>query len=173
MKKIKIGFWGLILSCFTLFNMQGQDIQNIDYQILLKNLLEHSVPILDIKKAVELQKSQTVYFLDAREKREYAISHIRHAVWVGYKTFKLDHLDSIAKEDKLIVYCSVGYRSEKITKRLQDMGFKDVSNLYGGIFEWVNQGQEIVDDSGHPTTKIHAYDKHWGKWVEKGEKIYW
>jgi rhodanese-related sulfurtransferase len=42
----------------------------------------------------------------------------------------------------------VGYRSEKVTEKLQKAGFTQVSNLYGGIFEWVNQGYPIVNQSG-------------------------
>lgn len=51
------------------------------------------------------------------------------------------------------------------------MGFKNVSNLYGGIFEWVNQAHEIVNDSGK-TDSVHAYNRFWGMWLQKGKKVY-
>ncbi|MDF9798803.1 hypothetical protein OKW21_004066 [Catalinimonas alkaloidigena] len=44
--------------------------------------------------------------------------------------------------------------------------------MYGGIFEWVNQGQDVVDSSGQPTEKVHAYDRVWGIWLKQGEKVY-
>ena len=43
------------------------------------------------------------------------------------------------------MYCSIGKRSEKVTQKLKKAGYNNVSNLYGGIFEWVNQGNEVVD----------------------------
>jgi 3-mercaptopyruvate sulfurtransferase SseA len=66
----------------------------------------------------------------------------------------------------------VGYRSEKISEKLKQAGFKDVSNLYGGIFEWVNQGNPVVDENGKITDNIHAYSKTWGVWLNKGVKVY-
>ncbi|MEL6718853.1 MAG: rhodanese-like domain-containing protein, partial [Bacteroidota bacterium] len=68
-------------------------------------------------------------------------------------------------------YCSVGYRSEKISEQLLEAGFKDVSNLYGGIFEWKNQDHEVVDEKG-ATEKVHAYDRVWGFWLKEGKKVY-
>jgi len=38
-------------------------------------------------------------------------------------------------------------------------GYTNVSNLYGGIFEWVNQGNNVVDDNNRITPKVHAYGK--------------
>ena len=45
-------------------------------------------------------------------------------------------------------------------------------NLRGGIFDWVNMGYPVYDKEGNETQKIHAYDKSWGKWLIKGEKVY-
>ena len=30
----------------------------------------------------------------------------------------------------------------------------------------------LIDKEGNETQKIHAYDKSWGKWLIKGEKVY-
>jgi predicted sulfurtransferase len=70
------------------------------------------------------------------------------------------------------VYCSIGKRSESITQKLSKAGYGNVSNLYGGIFEWVNQGNGVVDVNNKQTNKIHAYGKFWGQWLHKGEKVY-
>ena len=42
-------------------------------------------------------------------------------------------------------------RSEKIGKKLLDMGYTNVKNLYGSIFEWANQGNILVDQKGSET----------------------
>jgi rhodanese-related sulfurtransferase len=110
-------------------------------------------------------------FIDAREKVEFEVSHIPGAIYVGYDDFNIRTLDSIKKDQELVVYCSVGYRSEKIGERLLDAGFQYVTNLYGGIFLWVNEDYEVVDNNG-PTTYVHAYNRAWGQWLEKGEKVY-
>ncbi|MBI1194042.1 MAG: rhodanese-like domain-containing protein, partial [Bacteroidetes bacterium] len=43
---------------------------------------------------------------------------------------------------------------------------------YGGIFEWVNAGNSVVDPSGKPTERVHAYNRTWGLFLERGEKVY-
>ncbi len=93
-------------------------------------------------------------------------------MFVGYDQCEMDRLKSIDRNKKIIVYCSVGYRSEKISEKLKQAGFTDVSNLYGGIFEWVNQGNPVVDEKGNVTPNIHAYSKTWGVWLNNGVKVY-
>jgi hypothetical protein len=65
----------------------------------------------------------------------------------------------------------VGARSEKITEELLKKGYSDVSNLYGGIFEWVNEGKPVYTNN-RKTTKVHAYSMAWGIWLKQGEKVY-
>ena len=78
----------------------------------------------------------------------------------------------ISKDKKIVIYCSVGYRSEKIAEKLIKSGYKNIYNLYGGIFEWVNRGFSIYDKEQKSTNKVHAYSPSWGVWLEKGEKVY-
>lgn len=135
---------------------------------MLSALLSRDVPEVGVEAASEMEGA---LFLDARESKEFEISHIRDARWVGYDTFDWERLEGIPKDRPIVVYCSVGYRSEKITRRLQKRGYSQVYNLYGGIFEWVNRGKPIVDDQGS-TQNVHAYDAFWGRWLERGIKVY-
>jgi rhodanese-related sulfurtransferase len=147
----------------------GAQVQSGAYRLMLKKLLSHSVPEITVPAAAQARDS--VLFLDAREPKEYAVSHLKDALWVGY-----DHYDStvtanVDKNQRIVVYCSVGYRSEKITEKLRAAGFTNVSNLYGGIFEWVNQGQSVYDAQG-VTQRVHAFDRTWGVWLRKGKRVY-
>ena len=91
---------------------------------------------------------------------------------MGSEQFELRAISDLPKNKPLIVYCSIGKRSEKITKELLKEGFSNVRNLYGGIFEWVNEGNGVVDNENKPTNKVHAYGRFWGQFLEKGEKVY-
>jgi rhodanese-related sulfurtransferase len=135
---------------------------------MLKTLLSNSVEQISIKEAAKTN----AIFLDARTKAEYNVSHIEGSIWVGYENFQLDAIDQLPRDKQIIVYCSVGYRSEKIGEKLKSAGFINTYNLYGGIFEWVNTGKEIVNSSGEPTRQVHAYNKVWGVWLNKGQKVY-
>ena len=45
--------------------------------------------------------------------------------------------EELDPEKKIVVYCGVGGQGTLSTKTLQDMGYKDVSNLSGGTNAWV------------------------------------
>ena len=137
--------------------------------MLLSGMLRHSVPEVSVQQVVSHLKSTIL--LDAREPIEFSVSHINGALSVGYEHFDLNKWLYLPKNSPIVVYCSVGYRSEKISEHLLAAGFINVSNLYGGIFEWVNEGLLVVDASG-VTNRVHAYNAAWGIWLNKGEKVY-
>ncbi len=136
---------------------------------MLNTLYKKNVPLISCEKASQMTGA---LFLDARAYGEFKVSHIPKARWVGYEEFTLDRVKGIAKNTPIVIYCSVGVRSERVGKKLLDAGFTDVQNLYGSLFEWVNQDYPIVDASGKPTQKVHAYSRAWGVWLNKGEKVY-
>jgi len=158
--------FGSLFSC----NSSEAQVRNSTYRLLLKTMYKKTVPLLSVQ---ELAKNKDKYILlDAREMAEYEVSHIENAVFVGYDDFKAKRVSEIDKKQPVLVYCSVGYRSERIGEKLQKMGFEEVYNLNGGIFEWLNQDEKVVDKQEQKTQKIHAFSKTWGIWVEKGEKVY-
>ena len=147
----------------------AQLVQNKSFNAMLKTLLTHDVKEVGAKDG---SKDSAALFLDAREKAEYDVSHLKNATWVGYDDFDINRVKHIAKTQKIVVYCSVGYRSEKITEKLNKAGYTNVSNMVGGIFEWKNQNNIVVNNAGIETEKVHAYSKTWGVWLHKGEKVY-
>lgn len=125
--------------------------------------LNYAVPVIGVKEAYSNKSG--ISFLDAREIEEYQVSHIPGARYVGYEKFNIENLNHLSKENKIVVYCSIGYRSEKIAAQLKKAGFKNVFNLYGSIFEWANAGYELIGKDGKPIHKIHTYNKNWSQWV--------
>lgn len=118
--------------------------------------------------------SNSVLLLDAREPNEYRVSHLKNALHVGYNKFNIQQIiqQTPNKNQEIVVYCSIGVRSETIGNALKKAGYTNVKNLYGGIFEWKNKNYAVVNLQGRETDSIHAYSKEWGKWLQKGIKIY-
>ncbi|GHB52692.1 rhodanese-like domain-containing protein [Persicitalea jodogahamensis] len=162
----------LIILPFALlipFTASLAQITSGTYRAMLNTLYKKEVPLVSCEKASQMPDA---LFLDARAYEEFKVSHIPDARWVGYEEFTLDKVQSIGKNTPIVIYCSVGVRSERIGKKLLDAGFTNVQNLYGSLFEWVNQDYPIVDADGKPTRKVHAYSRAWGVWLNKGEKVY-
>lgn len=138
------------------------------YDLLLSTLLSHSVP----EVSIDTLMSKNFHLLDARTYREFEVSHIPGATWVGYEEFSLERVVGIDRQAAVAVYCSVGYRSERIAERMQKQGYANVVNIYGGIFEWVNANHPVVTVEGSRTDNIHAYSRFWGVWLNRGTRIY-
>ena len=143
-------------------------VKSKSFGTLLDIMLKHDVKEITVTDA----EKQKALLLDARELNEYDVSHIKNALFVGYDNFNVTKLNAIPKNKEIIVYCSIGKRSEKVTEKLVKDGYTNVSNLYGGIFEWVNEGNLVVDLNNHYTDKVHAYGRFWGHFLDKGEKVY-
>lgn len=135
---------------------------------MLKGLLKETVPLVSVQ---QLPASPAV-LLDARSPREFAVSHLPGARWVGYEEFTLDRVRDLPKHTPIVVYCSVGFRSEKVGEKLQQAGYTQVRNLYGGLFEWMNSGKLPVAAGDVPTSQVHAYSPSWGIWLQQGQKVY-
>ena len=134
----------------------------------VNSYLSYSVPVIGVKEAFSNKSSY--HFLDAREKHEFSVSHIEGAQHIGYDYFSIENVRNLKKETPIIVYCSIGYRSEKIGTKLRKAGYQKVYNLYGSIFEWVNQGYPVVSSTG-TVKKVHTYNKKWSQWVKNPSVI--
>ncbi len=161
MKVLSILFIGVCMSL-------GACAQKESLDEMVDGLIEKSVPLAYSNNP---HLSTDALFLDARKLEEYETSHIEGALYVGYKNFDMSSMDDVNKDTEIIVYCTVGYRSEKIGEKLIKAGYTNVSNLYGGIFSWVNSGHSVVNENGE-TQKVHCYNKKWSKWLDVGEKVY-
>lgn len=124
--------------------------------------------------ASEANRLDNAVFLDARELDEYTVSHLPNAIHIGYQTINYSVLKDMAKNTPIVVYCTVGYRSERIANKLREKGYDEVYNLYGSLYAWKLAGYPIVDANGKPTERIHTYNKKWGSLVPDtiGEKVW-
>lgn len=143
---------------------------NPKFAKVLKHTYSESTPIISIEDFQKLNKSN-VYVLDTRTREEYAISHLKNAREVGYYWFDMRDVYDISKESIIVLYCAVGNRSSRIADKLTKAGYRNVFILYGGIFEWVNEGYPVYTNKDIQTSQIHGYTKEWSIWLEKGNIV--
>lgn len=161
-------FFGIVL--IVLFLIMGLTIfKSTLYFCYLKALIPDHTPHLSANKLYEIQQD-TIVILDTRSLEEYNVSHLKGAQWVGYEEFTMDKINSFARDTTVVLYCSVGYRSDVVGKQLQEAGFQHVYNLWGGIFAWVNNDFPVYHKN-IITEQIHPYSTSWGFWLTKGEKV--
>lgn len=93
------------------------------------------------KKLTSTKDKQVV---DVRKADEFANGHLAGAVQIDY--FKKDFKSQVAKLDKnkpVFVYCASGGRSGSASEVLEELGFKKIYDLKGGMNAWVKAGKPI------------------------------
>jgi rhodanese-related sulfurtransferase len=97
--------------------------------------------------------------LDVRTAAEYKVSHLEKAERVppGSPASVIQ----IPRDQPIVTYCSIGYRSGAFAETLERAGFTHVLNMEGSIFKWANEGRPVYRD-GRLVKKVHPYNETWG-----------
>ncbi len=166
-KDLRASFSVLVL--LTLMNTAcGQE----SFDKKLNSLYRNTVPLIQPAEFEKKVNQGELVILDIRSENEYNVSHIPNARFIDYDNFSEKDVENLDKDSEIVLYCSVGYRSERVGEKMKELGFKNVQNLYGGIFQWKNTNHEVVNPLGSPTDSVHTYNKNWSKWLTNGIKIY-
>jgi rhodanese-related sulfurtransferase len=92
------------------------------------------------------QNNPDFVILDVRTSEEFTDGHIEDAINLDYysETFR-DELNKLDKDKRYLIYCRSGNRSGKALNIMEELNFREVYNMSGGILEW--------EAEGLPTTK--------------------
>lgn len=94
---------------------------------------------LSPKEAQErLSGSDKVFLIDVRQPEEYQLARIEGAELIPMDSIpsRLRHLEELASQAPLIVYCHHGIRSARVVSWLRSEGVAACQNLAGGIDRW-------------------------------------
>jgi sulfur-carrier protein adenylyltransferase/sulfurtransferase len=89
--------------------------------------------------------NEDFYLIDVRDHDEYLAGNIENSIHIsrGWLEFKIqNHVHNQA--DKIVLYCGSGGRSAFAAQRLNQLGFKDVYSMKGGINGWAQAGFDII-----------------------------
>ncbi len=99
----------------------------------------------------------TPILLDVRQPAEFAVSRIADARRIDPEASGDELRSTISNNQPVVVYCAVGYRSNKLARRLRTAGITNVFNLEGSIFAWASDGNPLESDSG-ATNRVHPFN---------------
>ncbi len=117
-------------------------------------------------------RGEAPLLLDYRSRAEYEVSHLAGAVWVAdLKAARMEiaKVRAVDGQRKVLVYCSVGYRSADLVAQIQklpDRGYaQELYNLKGSLFMWANEGRPMVKRVGsgpeQAALQVHPYSSSW------------
>ena len=112
------------------------------------------------------ERAEKPVVIDTRAAEEFAISHLAGATNAATLQDAERVLKVRAKNTPIVVYCSVGYRSSELAVKLTKMGYTNVQNLEGSIFQWANEGRTVYKGDV-VASKVHPYNAWWGGLLER------
>ncbi|MBU2661442.1 rhodanese-like domain-containing protein [Bacillus cabrialesii] len=93
----------------------------------------NQITTADLKSELENKGKQ---FIDVRTPYEFRTRHIQ-----GFKNIPLSNLprqtNQLSKDREIFVICQSGMRSLKASKVLKKQGFKNITNIKGGMNTWL------------------------------------
>jgi rhodanese-related sulfurtransferase len=108
------------------------------------------VEVDELKELVK-KKAKEPIIIDVREVEEYEDAHIPGVPLIPMHTIP-SVMDQLDKEESYLFVCRSGNRSQNVALYLQNQGFQNVQNYFGGMLAWdgeVKTGPEwIIRDVG-------------------------
>jgi rhodanese-related sulfurtransferase len=117
--------------------------------LLVGGCLEQDGRLLDPAAAVEIMRQNkdnpAFIILDVRTEQEFRQGHIKGAVLLDYYSpdFR-DRFASLDRDAPIFMYCRSGNRSSHVLKMADELGFKVVYDLRGGILAWNAAGLPLM-----------------------------
>jgi adenylyltransferase/sulfurtransferase len=116
-------------------------VPSAEEAILPFNPAEYAIQPQTLKRLMD--GDNDIVLLDVREEWEYQTVHLDGARWIplGELPHRASELDPYAE---IVVYCHRGMRSLDAAYLLQQLGFKRVKSLVGGIDRWSHEVNSIL-----------------------------
>jgi sulfur-carrier protein adenylyltransferase/sulfurtransferase len=106
--------------------------------------LEMEIAVEQVKQMMD--EKHAFKLIDVREPSEYGICKIEGATLIPLGDIEAKDtalLNGLSPDDEIVLHCKAGVRSMKALKALEEMGFRNLKSMRGGINEW----SEKIDSS--------------------------
>jgi len=116
----------------------------LSFTSCLKKQVE-GVQVVDVATFETKLKQPEVQLVDVRTPEEFSNGHLENAINCNIMSDEFEaQVASLDKTKPLLIYCKSGGRSAKAAERLKELGFKNITDLEGGITNWNNENMPTV-----------------------------
>jgi len=120
-----------------LIGQANREINTISVEDLVKDINKDNIVVIDVQSKDAVKKAGMIPGAIHAERGMLEF----HADQSEENPFRISELDP---SKQIVVYCGVGGQGALSAKTLKDMGFKNVSNLEGGVKAWKDSGQNTT-----------------------------
>jgi rhodanese-related sulfurtransferase len=136
MKTLLVTFLALLL--FAPVSIQAQEKAEPPKKVAIENI--------NAEKFDALRKTDTnkVVVLDVRTKEEYSKGRIPGSVLIDFNGDDFEkQISRLDKSKTYLVHCASGGRSARACRKMDQLGFKKLYNLEGGMGAWEKAGKPV------------------------------
>lgn len=131
---MKVKFFSLYLLAIFFSNCNAQTEKNYN-------------SIIPAAFANKIKTIPNAIIVDVRTPEEFSSQHINKAININWNGEDFDKKISVYDKSKpIFVYCMSGGRSKKAAEKLNELGFKTIFELQGGITKWNSIGLPVQLD---------------------------
>ena len=98
---------------------------------------------MDIASVAVAMHDSTIQIVDCRTEREWKSGHLDGARLIPLGSLG-GRLNTLAKDQPVVVVCKSGHRSAIAARQLARSGFTDVKSMKGGVDAWKRAGKPLV-----------------------------
>ncbi len=142
----------VLKSAYSLVKLEFPDLPEFSNQLL---------------QALSHEEKMSYVLVDVRTPEERNVSIISGAIDDEY----FERNMASYQNKKIIVYCTIGYRSGFYAAALRQKGY-DVYNLSGGILGWTHVDGVLVSSQGQITNEVHVYSRPWNLAVKNAVAVF-
>ncbi len=126
---------------FSLKDKNGNEVKNSSDSTNTSEVKFSKVSPIEFKTKIEQGNS---VILDLRTPQEFSTGYISRPLNIDFysPTFQQE-LEKLDREASYLIYCNSGNRSGQTLSIMKQLGFKDVTDLQGGITSWKISNLEI------------------------------
>lgn len=122
---------------------------------------------VDAMEASELLTQSAFTILDVRGENEFNVSHLKGAI-----RYEEGLLGQLRSDEPVMVYCTVGLRSNQVAKALRKEGFERIIELQDGLIGWSNAKLPLINSNNELTDSVHVYSQYFSALLKGGTAVY-
>lgn len=92
------------------------------------------ISVIDLKK--RLDAKENFHLVDVREEDEVKFCRIQGSTHIPLSEFEARYEAALKPEDDIVIHCHHGGRSQSACDFLAKQGYKNLTNVVGGIDAW-------------------------------------
>ncbi len=98
-------------------------------------------------ESIRTDPPDSLVILDVRTPEEFAEGHLDGAIMVDFYAEDFQaQLEELDPAVPYLLYCRSGNRSGQAAAIMEDLGYRDVANIDGGVLAWADAGLELVSE---------------------------